>query len=362
MIDYTAEISMTVFKPARRTYYVMRWTDPTTHKRREQTTGQRLQREALKVAAEHARQVYNGEHRNKMAWDAFSEKYLSEQLSRLSPGTRQAWKTVRHWLTKFREPTWLTDVTTAYVAEWQVFLADKMAPSTAGGYSARLRAAVRWAVEQELLGKAPVIHCRGSSKARARGITGEELDRMLESVKKLRPRDWPAWQRFMKGLWESGFRIGELRQLSWDRSAPITFDTSGRFPVVTFAAEAHKARRVHVQAITPEFWDLCCETQEAIRQGPVFFIDNGKGEQLSLKRICRRISAVGSEALVVTNAETGKFASAHDFRRAFARRIKTRVPRDEVRKWTRHEQDETLDTFYLQLDAQELAARLWERT
>ncbi|NLS97443.1 MAG: tyrosine-type recombinase/integrase [Planctomycetaceae bacterium] len=362
MIDFMAEIAMTVFKPARRTCYVMRWSDPTTHQRREKTTGKAGKRDALKVAAELARQIYAGEHRDKMDWDAFSEKYLSEQLSRRSAGTRQAWRTVRYWLGQFREPRWLSDITTAYVAEWQVFIGGKMASTTAGGYSARLRAAMRWAAEQELIAKAPVIHCRGGSTARARGITGEELDRMLDATGRLRPRDWQAWQRFLRGLWESGFRIGELRRISWDRDAEITFDLSNTYPVVTFAAGSHKARRVHVQVVTPEFWQLCCETPETDRHGLVFFLDNGKGEQISLKRICRRISDIGREARVITNAETGKWASAHDFRRAFARRIKAKVPREEVKKWTRHQQDQTLDTYYLQLDAQELAARLWEES
>lgn len=362
MIDYMAEISMTVFKPARRTYYVMRWTDPTTHQRREKTTEKTVKKDAIKVAAEKAREIYAGEHRDKIDWDVFSQRYITEHLSNRSAGSRDGWRTVRYWLTQFREPKWLSDITTAYVAEWQVFLAGKMATATAGGYSARLRAAMRWAAEQELIVKAPVIHCRGGSTARARGITGEELDRMIAAAKQLRPKDYEAWQRFLKGLWESGFRVGELRRLSWDPEASITFDVSGQFPTVAFAAGSHKAGRVHIQVITPEFWQLCCQTPEEDRTGPVFLIDNGKGQQLSLKRICRRISDIGRKALVVTNPETGKFASAHDFRRAFARRIKTKVPREEVKKWTRHQQDQTLDTYYLQLDAQELAARLWDES
>jgi integrase len=105
---------------------------------------------------------------------------------------------------------------------------------------------------------------------------------------------------------------------------------------------------------------LCCETPEDQRHGTVFLVDNGQGAQLSLKRLCRRIGEIGELARVVTNPETGKYASAHDFRRAFARRMKARVPRDELKRWTRHEQDSTLETYYLQQDAQELASRLWE--
>ena len=60
-MDHMAAIKMTVFKPERRDYYIMRWTDPVSHKRREKSTGKAVKREAYKVAVEFARKIAEGD-------------------------------------------------------------------------------------------------------------------------------------------------------------------------------------------------------------------------------------------------------------------------------------------------------------
>jgi integrase len=268
-----------------------------------------------------------------------------------SDKTLEAWRTVAHWIGKYRQPLHLDDINAKYVLLWQSFLDEAdLSPTSISSYSTRLRAALNWAQKSGLIEKAPPVHCQVCDTPRSRPITGEEFDRLLANAEKARPGDY-QFERFLRGLWESGFRLSELYRLSWEPTAPIHLDGSGRYPVVVFEKGSHKAKRRYVQPITPEFWDLCCETAQP-KAGKAFPVP------CSRKYLGDVISKCGDG--IVTNTETGKTASAHDLRRSFAKRMKNRVPREQLGKWTRHNDNSTLENYYLQEDAQELAACLWE--
>jgi hypothetical protein len=69
--------------------------------------------------------------------------------------------------------------------------------------------------------------------ARARAVSGEEFDRMITAVPKVRPDDSPAWVCYLTGLWLSGLRLEESLALSWDEDAPFAIDLTGRRPALT---------------------------------------------------------------------------------------------------------------------------------
>ena len=71
--------------------------------------------------------------------------------------------------------------------------------------------------------------------------------------------------------------------------------------------------------LAPEFAELLNDVPEDQRTGSVF---NLKGQW---RWIGRRISKIGEAAGIVVNEKTGKFASAHDLRRAYGERWAGRV-------------------------------------
>jgi integrase len=186
-----------------------------------------------------------------------------------------------------------------------------------------IKAALRWAEHQGMMGRAPWFDmpkvAKGQTMMKGRPITGEEFDRFLAAVPTERPNDAPAWQTFLNGLWLSGLRLGEACALSWDEEAPFAVDLSGKRPVFRILAGAQKARRDELLPMTPDFAEWLLATfPGAQRVGKVFKLPNAEGEPFKPHTVGMIISDIGEAAGVVVNKTDGKFASAHDLRRAFS--------------------------------------------
>jgi integrase len=75
----------------------------------------------------------------------------------------------------------------------------------------------------------------------------------------------------------------------------------------------------------------------------------------------KTISAMGRKAGIIVDAERGKYATAHDLRRAFGFRwSRTGITIAELKELMRHSDIKTTLTFYVGQDARSTAARLWE--
>ncbi len=194
-----------------------------------------------------------------------------------------------------------------------------------------------------------------SKLARSRPVTLEEFERILTCVPKVRARDPELGVSFLKGLWEGGFRLEELVRLSWDSGQPLSIDAAGKFPLVRILSEGEKAHHDRLQPITPEFWDLLCETPLEKRYGPAFPLPCGS------KRACRIVSDIGRRAGVVTDPSSGKCATSHDIgRRALTTRLGECLTESQLAQWMRHESPETTRQYYNLPTAMSLSAKLWE--
>jgi integrase len=355
---------MTVFRPARRRNYVIRWKDPLTHATRERTAGTPHKRAAYQVAAQLAADLQARQFKAEYGWAEFCFRYEQEHLTALSGSSLTAWRTICKTIRQHSLPVTIGQVNASYITRWQRFLrAHGLGEVSIGTYTARLGAALRWAADQDILAAAPKIRipkrAKGKSKmARSRGITEEEYERILLAVPKIRPADAARWRRFIQGLWMSGFRIEELLRLSWDSAAEWSIDCTGNIPVVRIAGDAQKSGEDQYQPITPDFWALCSESPQ--RTGPVFLLPGQRG-QMTVKRVCRIISQIGRRAGVVTDAATGKCATSHDIgRRAFTVRMAGRLSLPDLQKWMRHASVTTTLNYYHHRTAEELGAKLWQ--
>ncbi len=216
-----------------------------------------------------------------------------------------------------------------------------------------------------LLPSMPKIHMpkrsKGQRMMRGRPITVKEYERMVKAVPKVRPRDAKHWKRYLEGLWLSGLRLEESLILSWDEDAQISIDLTGKRPRLRIFAEAEKGNRDRLLPITPDFAEFLLTTPEADRQGRVFRLDGiFTGKPITPRRVGRVVSDIGRRAKVVVNKADGKYASAHDFRRAFGTRWAQRVMPSVLQKLMRHESIETTLRYYVDLDADEMAEELWK--
>lgn len=231
-------------------------------------------------------------------------------------------------------------------------------------YLAHLQAALSWAVRMGMLPTMPDMHrpkrVKGQTLMRGRPITTEEFERLLAAVPQVRPHDPGVWQRYLTGLWLSGLRLEESTVLSWDDEAPFIVDLSGRRPRFRIRGEAQKNGRDQYLPMTPDFATWLLQTPQDEREGLVFKIERlDTSEGVTAKRVGRLVSKIGRKAGVIVNKTDGKYASAHDLRRAFGTRWATRVKPATLQRLMRHSAIETTMRYYVALDADEMADELW---
>jgi integrase len=113
--------------------------------------------------------------------------------------------------------------------------------------------------------------------------------------------------------------------------------------------------------MTPDFAQLLLQTPEAERVGPVFNLcDQRHGRRLEPHRVGEIVVKIGKKAGVVVNKADGKFASAHDLRRAFGTRWARRVMPAVLRRLMRHSSIGTTMAYYVDLDSADVADQLWK--
>ena len=114
---------------------------------------------------------------------------------------------------------------------------DRRSPNTVNSMLAAIMAFVRYCYDHEWIDRIPPLRKLDVDEVmRGRPITGEEFERMLEAVPKV-VGEGPAeeWRFALKILWESGFRIADLLDFSWDdieRIHPVWPRRQGQHPTL----------------------------------------------------------------------------------------------------------------------------------
>jgi integrase len=191
-------------------------------------------------------------------------------------------------------------------------------------------------------------------KPKGRAPTDQEFKKMLETIPEVVGEECAAsWKQFLEGLWWSGLRLSEGLQLSWDRYEKLRIDFQGGQPVLRIPAELEKGHQDRLLPIAPEFVEFLLKTPAEERKGWVF---NPKaqrvcGERMRLDSVSKVICDIGEKANVVVHVDARtkrvKYASAHDFRRAFGDRWALRVMPPILMQLMRHESIETTMRFYV---------------
>jgi integrase len=354
--------------------------DPVTGKRVTKSSGTTDRRQAERAAAVWQDELNSGRYQapSRLTWAEFRRRYETEKLPALAPRTQTTVAQALDCLETIINPDRLVKLTAAVMSRFQAELRKPrevvrrkkkivkpaMKDVTIAHHLRHIRAALSWGVSMGMLAKVPDMHMpkrtKGQVMMRGRAITEEEFDRLIAAVPKVRPHDAPAWERLLRGLWLSGLRLGKAVALSWDQEAPFQADMTGRRPAFRIYAEAQKAHRDEVLPATPDFAQWLMQTPQAEREGLVFKLARERGgKPMGLGKVGAVVSKIGKTAGVVVNKAEGKFASAHDLRRAFGTRWSRKVMPAVLKRLMRHSAIQTTMTHYVDLDAAEVADQLW---
>ena len=351
--------------------------DPVSGKKKAKSSGTTDWREAERLAGELEKELRAGRYAppSKITWTQFRERFEAEKLPAIAPKSRGAFRSAMNHIQCVLNPDRLCKLTGPVLSRFQSKLREEgMKETTIGTTLRHVKAALSWGVDQGLLPAVPKISIPRAGGAKGRAPSGEEFERMLAAAVKVRPHDFAEWQRYLTGLWLSGLRLEESLILSWDETAPLAVDLSGRHPAFRIDAAAQKARRDERLPMTEDFYHFLMETPEAERVGRVFQLGSMTARvRLTSRRVCSIVSKIGKAAGVIvatvekkkkidgklTTVTVKKFASAHDLRRAFGTRWAKRVMPAVLQRLMRHADISTTMKYYVTMDADSVADELW---
>lgn len=389
------EIKVKVVEFGDRKHFQMQYVDPITRKKKTRSTGvnrdgtKKARADAAKAAGKWEAELREGRYASpsRTTWSSFRERYETEVVGGLSKRTLQQCDVVFDMVERLLNPQRVQDIT-AQRLSWLVAelrkdsriaakkepkigkkvetkITEKTKPglseSSIKSYLAHLKASLRWAERVGIIAKAPMFpklqRAASRDSAKGRAISGEEFERMLAAVPKIvGAAHVVEWCRYLRGLWLSGFRVGESLALSWDEGAGIVVDISGRNPVAHIAASAQKSNRTETVPLTPDFGALLAETPVDRRAGRVFNPLGSNGKRVAVRTAIRMISDIGKRATVKTwtNPKSGavKCATAHDLRRSFGTRWAALVMPVTLQQMMRHANYQTTMSYYITKNAE----------
>lgn len=228
-------------------------------------------------------------------------------------------------------------------------------------------AAYNWAFEQGWLEEQPRFRKKKRSKSKkmkGRPLTENEFKLLLESVELVVGQvAKDSWTYLIRGLWQSGLRLDEIMNLSWDIPSTISPEwPEGKLPILKIPAAMQKNDTEEDIPLLSWFEQVLLETPASGRTGWIF---NPQSLQSKVGRRVRHgrfdaewigkvVSRIGKKSGIVTKPEveeTGapaKYVSAHDLRRSFGQRLlEAGVPPLVISRVLRHSSWETTRAFYV---------------
>lgn len=365
------EIKVSVFKRAGRKFYEAQWVDPVTGKKKTRSTKKTKKRDAVMDAGKIEAELKEGRFKeNRMiAWTEFRERFEDEKLLSLAEKTANAYATSLNSVERLIDPKKLQSLDSDQISRFQAMLRKKGASeATIHCYLRHLKSALGWAKRQKMILAVPDIEMPKRTKGmKGRGITTEEFERMIEKVPSVVGDEaTESWSYLLEGLWWSGLRLGEALDLHWTDDELLCVDFSGRRPMFRIQAEAQKSNRFEILPMAPQFADMLARTPEDERHGFVFnpMPRRAGHDRLRLDTTSSIICEIGEAAnvKVADNKKKGKvkYASAHDFRRAFGARWSAVLMPPILKQLMRHSSIDTTMNYYVGQNAQQAAETLWE--
>jgi integrase len=360
---------------------MMTYRDPVTGKKVAKTSGTTNRAKAERKAGVWEDELNSGRYKppSKVTWAEFRKKYEDEKLAEMPASTRSLYGRTLDQVEERINPDRVCKLSAGVIGDFLTTLRKSgLSDATVAKTARHLKALLNWGHRQRLVAEVPNVEMpkrqKGGKLMKGRPISGEEFDRMIAAVSKVRPKDAAAWERILNGLWLSGLRLSEAIAVSWDDDALFAVDLGGKHPRFRIDGRAQKSGKDELLPMTPDFGAWLLQTPEADRAGRVFKLVNAvTGKPYVMTEVCRVITAIGSKAGVIvstkikteiregkpTPVEVKKFASAHDLRRSFGTRWAKRVMPAVLKRLMRHADVATTMGYYVDMDCDDVAGDLW---
>ena len=323
-----------------------------------------------------------------MAWEDFRERYSELQLSLVRDKSAIHAESRLDIAERILKPQTLGSVADSEALhELQQKLlvgvesrnSKPRSPFTVRSHIASVLAALNWAEYMGWLPAVPKIRKIRTAKLKhmkGRPITTEEFERMLDVTSKVVGREAAeSWKYLLRGLWESGLRLGELLEVHWtDWQHIVPIWNAGAYPVLAIPHDKQKNATEEAIPLLPGFELLLQETPADLRDGWCFkpaSLQSKVGrkprcERLSVEWVGKVISDIGEKAGVIVEPakadKKAKFASAHDMRRSCADRlVADGVAERDVTAIMRHADPNTTRRHYAPGSVQRSAANIRSR-
>jgi len=378
-------IKVTLINPADRRYYQAQWDDPVTGRTKTKSTKTTIKREAERIAARLEVELNSGAFRPRATttWEELRARYLAEVSDGKRPKTKAKTVSMFNAVAELMDPKQaesMADPNTvskfgAKLREPRTVKSKRgkervvtVRPATIKGHLSELRKVLRWAVRMGIVRTMPHIEFpEWNESMKGRPITREEFDRMVAAVPKcdrIPEEARQEWTWFLNGLWLSSLRIDEAMRFHWTSDRNLCPDFTGRRPMMRIQAASEKGKTYRMLPITPDFAEFLSRVPEQNRRGFVF---NPRTKppgrwatglhRPTAEHVGRIISELGELAGVKVGEN--KFASAHDFRRAFGARWATKVMPKVLQELMRHDSIQTTMNFYVGRQAEDAADAVW---
>jgi integrase len=327
---------------ADRPHLTLRWTDPETGKIRSQTAGTANPKDAEKARADLEYELNHDLRRGagRMTWEAFRELFEAEHVAPLRPATRRNYAAALGAFERHCSPKRLDLITTRTVSAYAAALRKQPTCGRPGAAASTvrvrlqfLRTALRWAVEQELLAKAPRFLRVKVPDRKPQPVAPEAFERLLGKAPDATMR------AFLLAGWLAGLRLAEAFALEWG--------ANDKAPWVDFSRERIWLPAEFAKGASDQWVPLAPELAEALqalpRQGKrVFRFTCAGGRPAAL-------NTVGSRVIELARA-AGVKLSMHALRRGFGCRYAGKVPAQVLQKLMRHRSIRTTVDYYANVD------------
>jgi integrase len=369
-----SDIKVHVHNRPDRKNYSMRYLDVGTGKHVEKTTGTTKKTEAIRRAAVWEADIMAGRSCNatRMNWDDFRMRFYSDYLEEKGQTTITSYESALNVFERATRPKKAADLSAPKVSAFKrAMRANDNSPATIHRHLNHLKVICNWAVREKLLPSMPSFTMPKLPKGmRGRPITLEEFERMIEVAADIVGSEaGDSWRFYLKGLWTSGLRLEESLKLRWDDGPEaIVVDYSRKRPLFRIDAEAEKGKTHRLLPMAPEFAILLEEVPIDQRNGWVFRPLTVMGNPVARSRhaVGPRVSKIGEKARVITDRRTKheevviSYAGAHDLRRSFGFKWSRLLMPAELKELMRHADISTTMKFYVGVNADATADKLWE--
>ena len=148
---------------------------------------------------------------------------------------------------------------------------DVRSPNTVNSMMAAVMAFVRFCYRHCWIEMVPPVEKLDTDDVmKGRPISGEEFERLLEATSEVVGKlSAPSWQFALRALWESGFRVGDLMDFSWDDDRhihPVWPSRKGIHPTIVIPSTQKNGRHQEIPML-PGLRELLESVPKQVRTG-----------------------------------------------------------------------------------------------